>query len=276
MKVASGSNNGSAVRALVAYGGNRGTTAKIADNIVQGMLQEGAEASSIPLSLLRMVPSRVNEVDILGIGSPVYFLREPPDVTEFVSNLPSLEGRKAFAFCTCGMDRPGETLYRLGSMLQARGAELVGATRFRTAMSYFPYRKRGLGNSDTFPDETQLAAAREFGARMAGASALTPIEVAPVSRSVQWKARLLANRRFRKTFFPSVKLVTTSCTDYGSCLSRCAIEALARRDGNEIPEVTSSCIQCLECITYCPRAAIVPDSAFKEWLSTLSYRLGIH
>lgn len=264
------------VRALVVHGGNRGTTATIANNIVQGMSEQGAKASSIPLTLLRLMPSRANDADILGVGSPVYFLREPPNVTEFVMNLPSLEGRRAFVFCTCGMDRVGETLHRLVSMLRARGANIVGAAQFRTAMSYFPYRKRGLGNPDSLPDENQLAAAREFGARMAGAQALPAVSLTPVSKSVQWKAKLLANRRFRRTMFPGVKLVASDCTSYGSCLSRCAFEALVRRDGNDIPEVTSSCIQCLECIGDCPRAAIAPDSPFKEWLSTLSYRLGIH
>jgi ferredoxin len=264
------------VTALVVYGGSRGTTAKIANAIVEGMQAERLSASSIPLSLLRMMPSRLESADIVGIGSPVYFLREPPYVTRFLSGLGALRAKKAFVFCTCGMDRPGETLERLGSMVRRLGPELVGAARFRTAMSYFPYRKRGLGNPGTLPDEAELASAHRFGREMARAPEPGSFRLERPGLGVRWKARLLANLRFRRAFFPGVELVTSTCTGYGSCLSRCPVEAIARHDGNEIPDVGENCIQCLECISDCPRGAIVIDSALKEWISTLSYRLRIH
>ena len=66
------------------------------------------------------------------------------------------------------------------------------------------------------------------------------------------------------------------CTGYGSCISRCPFNGLDRKDGEDRPFVTDDCIQCLQCIDFCPRSAIVIDSPVKEWLSALSYRVRIH
>ncbi len=267
---------GETTKALIIYGGARGTTQKIARAIAEGLNDQGAQASAISVELLGMMPDRAEKVDLLGVGSPVYFLREASYITEMLAGLPSLAGRCAFAFCTTGMDRVGETLHRMRDRLKEKGARVVGAEPFRTAMSYQPYRKRGFGNPDSLPDEGELQAARGFGARMARAPHLEPVALEPVSTATRWKAGLLASRRFRKSLFPGVELKRSLCTGYGSCLSRCPFRGLDRRDGEDIPYYTDTCVQCLECVAWCPRAAIVSDSATKEWIATLSYRLGIH
>jgi flavodoxin len=264
------------VKGLVVYGTSRGTTETIGEAIAEGMNEAGADASALKTDLVKMVPQRIQSAEILGIGSPVYFLREPRFVADFVSGLPSLEGKRAFIFCTTGMDRVGETLERLHALVSGRGATVVGAAKFRTAMSYLPYRRRGLGNPADLPDESELQAARKFGAEMVNAGELPSIQVDSISRSTRWKARLLASRTFRKIFFPGIELKRPLCTGYGSCISRCAFIGLDREKEEEIPNFTAGCIQCLECIESCPKAALVSSSRIKEWISTLSYRLRIH
>jgi hypothetical protein len=91
--------------AVIAYGSGRGTTAKVGEAIVEGMVAAGVKA--VAVSLEYVIPSR-------------------------------LQGKHTFAFCTCGMDRPGETLVRLYEALAGRGAAVVWLERFRSALSYFP------------------------------------------------------------------------------------------------------------------------------------------
>ena len=263
------------MNALVVYASSRGTTARVGEAIADGMMAAGASASALSIDLLSMMPGRVETADVIGIGSPIYFLREPEYVTSFVSQLPSLAGKRAFVFCTTGMDRVGETLYRLHRLVAERDGVVVGAESFRSAMSYYPYRMRGLGNPESLPDEEVLAAAHRFGERMAAAD-LAPVTPEPPSASARVKARLLANRHFRRLVFPRVVLNRAACTGYGSCISRCPFQALERQDEEAIPELTSRCIQCLECVDSCPREAIVIDSRLREWISTLSYRLRLH
>lgn len=262
--------------AIIAYGTGRGTTAQFAEAIAEGMNAAGASATAISIEYLALVPSRIAAADIFGIGSPVHFYREARYTTNFLSVLPRLDGKRAFAFCTSGMNRVGETLNRLHAALLDHGASVVGTAIFQSAMSYYPLRKRGLGNGDNLPDASALEAARQFGERMARAGELEPIKAAHVSTSTTLKARLLGNLRLRRLFFPGVRLDITKCTGYGQCMSRCLMSGLARNDGATVPYVTEACVRCLECIAWCPRGAIEPDSRIKEWLSTLSTRLGIH
>jgi ferredoxin len=174
------------------------------------------------------------------------------------------------------MDRVGETLERLRALLTERGAVVIGSQEFRSAMSYLPYRKRGFGNPDNLPGEAELEGARRFGAAVVRPFELEPIPPQPVSVATRYKARLLASRKFRRSFFPNPELQLPQCTGYGSCISRCLFEALERIDDEPIPIVSDHCIQCLECIANCPREGLAVDSALKELISTMSYRLGIH
>lgn len=262
------------MKAVIAYGTGRGTTAKIAAEIAESMKAAGVNTFAVSIEYL--TAARVAGADIVGVGAPVHFYREARYLTNFLSTLPRLDGKRTFAFCTCGMDRPGETLTRLHRALAERGAVVVGAESFRSAMSYFLLRARRLGNPDTLPGDEELAAAREFGTRMARAPELGAIAPPPVSTLAALKARLLANMSFRRLIFPRPRLNTTLCTGYGSCLSRCLLNGLERKDGETVPYVTAACVHCLECVAWCPRGAIEPESRVKAWTATLSYRLGIH
>lgn len=261
---------------LIAYGSVRGTTAKIGEAIAEGMNCAGASASALGLDLLAMMPNRVAQADLLGIGSPVYFLREAAYVADFIAGLPPLDGKKVFVYCASGMNRTGETLQRLQALLTDRGAVVVGARYFASAMSYPPYRKRGFGNPEGMPDETGLNAARRYGEELARAPELTPVAPRAVSLGTRLKARLLANGSFRRLFFPAIEVKHDVCTGYGSCISRCPFQGLEREGEEDIPYVTDACIQCLQCIDFCPKGAITADAPFKEFLSALSYRLGLH
>lgn len=264
------------LKALVIYGSSSGTTGRIAESITEGMKKAGADASAIRVDRLAIMPERVKGVDIVGVGSPTYFLREPSYMGSCIDALPDLTGVKGFVFCTCGMDRVGETLERLEERLASRGVTVVGAEWFRTAMSYRPYRCRGIGNPEHLPDEEQLAEAERFGKEMIGKRNGEAIALEPVSRGTRMKAQLLANSRIRNLYFPRVRLKIPACTGYGSCLSRCLYNGLDREEGQKIPFYVDTCEQCMECISWCPRDAILSDSRLKEWLTVLSYHLKLH
>jgi flavodoxin/NAD-dependent dihydropyrimidine dehydrogenase PreA subunit len=264
------------LKALVIYGSSSGTTGRIAESITEGMKKAGAGASAIRVDRLAIMPEHLEGVDIVGVGSPTYFLREPTYMGDCIDGFPDLTGARGFVFCTCGMDRVGETLERLEGRLASRGVRVIGAKWFRTAMSYLPYRRRGIGNPEHLPDDEQVAEAEQFGKEMVGRRNGEAIALEPVSRETRIKARLLANRRVRDLCFPRVRLVRPACTGYGSCLSRCLYNGLDRDEGEKIPFYADSCEQCMECLSWCPRDAIVSDSRLKEWFTILSYHLKLH
>jgi len=262
------------MKAVIVYGTGSGTTAKVAQAVADGMTDAGVRAASVRIEYI--TPARLVGADVIGVGTPVHFYREARYTTNFLSALPRLDGKRGFVFCTCGMDRPGETLARLYLGLTRSGVSVVGATSFRSAMSYLPLRQRGLGNSADLPDESVFAAAQEFGVCMARADSLPTISTPPVSAITRLKARLIADLRLRRLIFPGIRLNLAKCTGYGSCLSRCLVNGLERPEGDLAPYIADTCVHCLECIAWCPRAAIEVDSRLKEWTSTVSYRLRIH
>jgi ferredoxin/flavodoxin len=262
---------------LVTYGSAQGTTARIAEVIIEGMNNAGASASAVRIDLLSMMPDRVLTADILGIGFPVYFLREPRYIDELISSFPSLDGKKAFIFCTCGLNNPGETFHRTAELLSQRGANVIGAEYFPSVMSYLPYRKRGYGNKENLPDDDVFVAAHRFGEQIVNGS--TSISLQPETLATQLQARLLANKTVRKLFLPGIRINDDLCTGYGQCMTRCPFLGLARHDEEdeeEIPFLTDNCIQCLQCIDWCPKSAIEIDSRSKDMLSMLLYHLKLH
>jgi ferredoxin/menaquinone-dependent protoporphyrinogen IX oxidase len=264
------------LQVLITYGSVQGSTAKIGAAIADGMNGAGASASAIDLDLLAMMPKRIAEADLLGIGSPVYFLREAAYVADFIAGLPPLDGKRVFVYCATGMNRVGETLQRLQAALTERGALVVAARHFASAMSYPPYRKRGYGNPEHLPDEAVLAEARSYGEQLAQAPKLAPIPSPAVPAGTRLKAQLLAKPSFRRLFFPAIEVKRDVCTGYGSCISRCPFQGLEREGEDDIPYVTDACIQCLQCVAFCPKGAIAVDAPLKESLSAFSYRLGLH
>ena len=175
------------------------------------------------------------------------------------------------------MNSPGETFKRVIDLLSQQGANVIGAVYFPAAMSYLPYRRRGFGNNENLPDEEVLASARRFGASMT--SWQTAVSSQPVSLSDRMKTWVLANSTIRKLFLPGIYINPELCTGYGQCMTRCQFNGLARDDEEnevEIPYITDNCIQCLQCIDWCPRSAIEISSRIKELLSSFLYHLKIH
>ena len=175
------------------------------------------------------------------------------------------------------MSSPGETFERVIDLLSQQGANVIGAVYFPSAMSSLPYRRRGFGNNENLPDEEVLASARRFGASMT--SWQTAVSSQPVSLSDRMKTWVLANSTIRKLFLPGIYINPELCTGYGQCMTRCQFNGLARDDEEnevEIPYITDNCIQCLQCIDWCPRSAIEISSRIKELLSSFLYHLKIH
>ena len=71
-------------------------TPATASTVADGLSKEGVSAAALSVEFLSLMPQRVEQADILGVGAPVYFLREPAYITVMISRLPSLAGKKAF------------------------------------------------------------------------------------------------------------------------------------------------------------------------------------
>ncbi|TFG04081.1 flavodoxin [Candidatus Thorarchaeota archaeon] len=136
---------------------HHGNTKKIASAIAEVLQAEIVSPEEVSYDQL-------NEYDLIGFGSGIYFSKLHRSIEEFVDEMPILEGGKAFLFFTHGLDH----LYwaRLGRQpvsekLEEKGFEIVGEFGCKGYQSNMPFRLVG-GINKGRPNEEDLEASRDF------------------------------------------------------------------------------------------------------------------
>ncbi len=151
------------MRVAVVCFSNTGNTKRIAESICTGIksVTEECELLSLRKAKRGLTISASSSIDLLGIGCPTYFLKEPYVVTRFIRRSVGLQGKPVFVFCTSG-GHPGNTLPSMARELSLKGAAVIGGFNCDagacTPPSYpYPFY------SDGHPDEVDLADAVSFG-----------------------------------------------------------------------------------------------------------------
>lgn len=112
------------MKTRIIYFFQTGNSLKIGQEIAKGIEDRGNSCELVDLT--KTDPATQKEWDLLGIGCPVYYYKEPFNVSEFMDKLPPGEGRYAFVYITHG-SVPGTTLESMWSRLAARGYLVLGA-----------------------------------------------------------------------------------------------------------------------------------------------------
>jgi len=140
---------------------HHGNTKKVATaiaNILDGTLTEPAQANT----------SIVEQYDLIGFGSGIYFGRHHRKLLDFVDKLPVMKGKKAFIFSTSGL-RQIQLLYDfhrpLRRRLQCKGFNLVGEFSCRGFDTYGALRLLG-GINRGRPNADDLRSAEDFAKRI--------------------------------------------------------------------------------------------------------------
>jgi flavodoxin/NAD-dependent dihydropyrimidine dehydrogenase PreA subunit len=147
------------MKSIIIYFSQTGNTKKIAEAIYSGMspLVEQCDIFRIrDLDHKELV-----NYDLIGIGGPVHYSRETPNITDLIAGgMHFLEGKHAFAFCTHGT-LPGNFIGNVVSALTVRGLTVVGWNNWFT--SCFPPDIPKPYLTDGHPDEIDLKEAENFG-----------------------------------------------------------------------------------------------------------------
>ncbi|MEM2425323.1 MAG: EFR1 family ferrodoxin [Candidatus Bathyarchaeia archaeon] len=150
------------MKGIVIYYSASGNTMKIAKAIHKGM-RKVIEADIA--SIKRITPEEVAKYDLIGVGSPVWFFREPANVKFFLYRLPKMEGKHCFLFCTHGT-APYWIFASMASTLQRKGLKIIGWADWYGAVEINLHMPKPYF-TDGHPDEVDLKEAEEFGRRMA-------------------------------------------------------------------------------------------------------------
>ncbi|MFD7292280.1 flavodoxin family protein [Streptomyces sp. NPDC059897] len=111
-------------------------------------------------------PAELAEADLVGFGSGVFYAKPHPRLTEFARALPAGQGR-AFVFATSGLPETPLTRFArpLVRLLESKGFHVDGSFTCRAFDTWAPFKVAG-GINKHRPNDADLAAAREFAARL--------------------------------------------------------------------------------------------------------------
>ena len=237
------------MRAAIIYFSQTGNTERVAKAISSGL--ESQELFTDLFPLRQVIPTELGRYDLLGFGHPVFFWKPPLNVRRFINSLPSLEGQKGFVFCTWGTHKSSALLVT-ARLLSQRGLEVVGAFSARGFDSYPIYRRMGLGFGH--PDETELEAARGFGADLARRVQDDETTRVALPRFIFHLLPILSPDWLTSgRLFPKARLTQEACDRCGECGEVCPTGNI---EMTPYPLLGEDCLGCYRCAEVCPLGAL--------------------
>jgi len=252
------------MKCLVAYFSQTGNTAQAARAITGGLESAGAAVDVRPIE--KISPGDWLEFDLLALGMPVFYYKEPANVRDWIKALrvrpaagPASRPMPVATFITSG-GNPCNTLRRVQKFLKPKGGRVIGSFECYGYDTYPIYMKsfRQWGH----PDAQDLDRAGEFGSSMAARAAEliagrdVPEESYKFVSGKTFRLSVICRKPILEHFFPKLKLQADLCIRCGACARRCPTENIVLEP---VPRFLNQCIHCYMCERICPRNAIRCD-----------------
>lgn len=235
-----------------------GYTQKVAEHIARGIRERSGHCDV--RSLVEADTRTLGQYDLVGLGCPVYYYKEPFNVTDFMDSLPELPGKHWFVFCTHGMVL-GKTLVSMSDRLKEKGIQVIGYfhTYADAKAPFFPHPVPTTGHPDSQEYEEASAFGRELVERSRriaeGEVGLVP---SPDPVTKEWIE--LADMTTRETlgqFMPPLRIDMDKCIECHECEESCPAKGIDV--GAVPPRIQNPCIYCYQCPMICPTLAIDAD-----------------
>ena len=246
------------MKALIIYFSQTGFTRKVAEQIRDGIADAGGGCELVSLADVKQ--ESLADYDLVGLGCPVFYYKEPFNVRDFMQGLPELKGKQWFVFCSHG-SVAGNTLASMSEALQRKGIRVVGYhdTYADASLPFYPYPTLTTGH----PDERDYEEAHAFGREVAersrriagGEEGLIP-EPEPVPE--EWvKTANDFSLEFMGMVMPRMRINEEKCIRCGECEENCPVGGIDVEA--DPPRIQDPCIYCWYCAKICPELAIEAD-----------------
>ncbi len=245
---------------LVIYFSQTGGTEKIAKMIQKGILNSGNKCE---IAKIKSVDTNcLKDFDLIGIGTPTFFFREPINVRTFIQKMKNTDGKHCFVFCTHG-SLIGNTFFYMNEELIKKRYLVVGTFDSYSESSIQFYPK--IMHTIKHPDDIEIKEAENFGESICDISLRVKngeIDLIPKFELIEntwWakQSKALTPELLRK-FYPKFKINIDNCVKCLTCQESCPVDAI-NVEVNP-PEIQKEgCIFCAYCEKLCPEGAIEAD-----------------
>ena len=202
----------------------------------------------------------ISRVDLVVIGSPVFYYDIPDYVKDYIHSLPDIKGIPVAAYVTFGGPEGNQqnAAYSILEGMVQRGGVPVCLEVFMTSKSYPPSFKAYEKNLKTrkstlLPDHNTYAKVRKYaafiksevekGKSSAFKKVLTLREFSTYFNPVWWTKRSVDNHY----------IIKQKCVGCGTCVEKCPTDSI---DLDTFSVNTDTCVLCFGCINNCQYQAM--------------------
>jgi flavodoxin/ferredoxin len=246
------------MKTLIICFSQTGNTRRIAEQIRNGIVEVTGQCDMKNLD--EVDKNSLADYDLVGLGCPVFYYQEPFNVRNFVEDLPQLNGRRWFVFCTHG-SVIGNTFPSMAERLQKKRVLVIGYhdSYADGTLPFYPYPTLTTGH----PDALDLKEARAFGKKIAarsqriaeGDKSLIP---APKAVPESWvRSSKMLNPEFLQQTMPKLRIDMQKCIKCHECEDNCPVKGIDVEA--EPPRIQQPCVYCWNCAKICPVLAIEAD-----------------
>ena len=252
-------------RAAVLWYSQTGYTRRSGRLLARTMEKTGVKTLSDEIR--EIDPQELADVDLLIVGSPVFYYDAPEFVRDWIESLPKLNGTLVASFVTFGGPE-GNQHNAACSILEGlteRGGIPLGLETFMN-MAAYPLSWSEDSVSDNvwrarhLPDEATyerirayarlLLAAAEQGRGVEYSKKLTMRELVTFMNPIWWTKLSVRNHSIDEE----------KCIACGLCEAKCPVHAI---DLSKLSIDTQACVLCFGCLNNCPASAVHMESGGK-------------
>jgi len=248
------------MKTAIIYFSQTGNTEKVARAIARGLDEAGSFTQLTRLEEVSKVD--LGQFDLISLGTPVFYYKEPFNVKDYIKGLPSLKGKFVFLFITTG-GHPTNTLIRMAKLFEKKGATVIATFQAFGYDTYPPYI--GQDRMKGHPTKRELKEAERFGRDLPGRLE----KILSGDRSLLPGFKREYGKFFRLSLIlkppiiglilPKKTIIQEKCTRCGLCAEKCPVGNIELRP---FPEFGKKCIYCYLCERICPEEAIFCDWSF--------------
>jgi ferredoxin/flavodoxin len=260
------------MKTLILCFSQTGNTWKVAEHIREGIIEVSDSCELIRFDEVEM--NRLADYDLVGLGCPVFYFREPFNVTDFLKALPDIKDKQWFVFCSHGSVM-GMTLISMTEQLEEKGVTVIGShhTYADGTLPFYPYPTTTTGH----PDKKDLDDAFRFGKSVATCSLAVAkddngciTKPSPVTEDWVPEEVAMMTREFIEQTFPIYNINEETCIQCGECQTACPVNGI---DIESVPmKIQNPCIHCFYCVNICPTCSIEADWSALVEMAPSSYK----
>jgi ferredoxin/flavodoxin len=221
-----------------------------------------------------MDPAVLAGMDIIIMGSPVYYYEVPENFRNWIAGMPRMDEIPVATYVTFGGEGGNQhnTACTLLELMAGKGAVPAGMDMFGNMSAFAPTWSTGnterILRYSRLPDEGTYARVRRFADAVLGN--VRAGNTAAASKRGDFRELIKGSFSIRgtKLFISDHHIDRKSCIGCGACVEKCPVGAVNLEAGRIN---TSRCIACFGCVNNCPSGAMKMKFMGKEVYGYLEF-----